>query len=109
MRGKHAFLYDTVTGLRIIPAHAGQTDVGARRPRLIMDHPRACGANNIDCDAETIRLGSSPRMRGKRAGLDIMRLPRRIIPAHAGQTRRWRSVLRPNPDHPRACGANLNA
>ena len=30
----------------------------------------------------------------------------RIIPAHAGQTRRWHSDADSQSDHPRACGAN---
>ena len=32
----------------------------------------------------------------------------RIIPARAGQTRRWPVLPRWRPDHPRACGANLS-
>ena len=45
-------------------------------------------------------------MRGKRFDDAILESPRRIIPAHAGQT--WTGL--PNGidarDHPRACGAN---
>ena len=45
-------------------------------------------------------------MRGKRAGVLPLGLPVRIIPAHAGQTRRGASPRTASPDHPRACGAN---
>ena len=53
------------------------------------------------------RVGSSPRMRGKP---DQRRDPvrrERIIPAHAGQTPSNRVNDCIPPDHPRACGANV--
>ena len=52
------------------------------------------------------RYGSSPRMRGKPHQRVMPPAGRRIIPAHAGQTR---AITRPDQsrtDHPRACGAN---
>ena len=91
---------------RIIPAHAGQTDLDKFYGDVNADHPRACGANDRT-PLETLTIfGSSPRMRGKRQNavgdLDDFR----IIPAHAGQTRpRPRTPVSPT-DHPRACGAN---
>ena len=45
-------------------------------------------------------------MRGKRPCVGIVRRPRRIIPARAGQTRPPARRPRRRPDHPRACGAN---
>ena len=53
---------------RIIPAHAGQTP--SRRPSTgpAPDHPRACGANYANHFVSCTISGSSPRMRGKRAG-----------------------------------------
>ena len=45
-------------------------------------------------------------MRGKREQLVDDRSASRIIPAHAGQTRRGASPRPASPDHPRACGAN---
>ena len=50
--------------------------------------------------------GSSPRMRGKRAGKPDPQSRQRIIPAHAGQTLVLKSSPRLRADHPRACGAN---
>ena len=45
-------------------------------------------------------------MRGKRRFSRSTRRDGRIIPAHAGQTRRDISTSGRSPDHPRACGAN---
>ena len=45
-------------------------------------------------------------MRGKPVRRRLQHHQRRIIPAHAGQTRSARSPAKPPPDHPRACGAN---
>ena len=52
--------------------------------------------------------GSSPRVRGKRVIPFGFCGGGRIIPARAGQTNPRRPVHGQNPDHPRACGANLN-
>ena len=75
-------------------------------PQPRTDHPRACGANLISLSAITLRIGSSPRMRGKRGRGDETVLEVRIIPAHAGQTAPRRAWTLAPPDHPRACGAN---
>ena len=106
MRGKLAFAVCGAGTVRIIPAHAGQTDSRPHRYDGSADHPRACGANTPDWVAGPFWSGSSPRMRGKRfRQLEARRRPR-IIPAHAGQTEaRTRAQVR-LPDHPRACGAN---
>ena len=45
-------------------------------------------------------------MRGKLIECLRHNLDTRIIPAHAGQTSRWKNRCRSGPDHPRACGAN---
>ena len=45
-------------------------------------------------------------MRGKLLGQLANRIHRRIIPAHAGQTRRCVVTQDFSADHPRACGAN---
>ena len=46
MRGKHDLRQQPRRKLRIIPAHAGQTDLPAGRAIESADHPRACGAND---------------------------------------------------------------
>ena len=106
MRGKQGHEEGRRLRQRIIPAHAGQTPPYTRPCAWCMDHPRACGANKGSPAACTGTTGSSPRMRGKPGGGAHGRGEGRIIPAHAGQTRR-RTCGRPwLPDHPRACGAN---
>ena len=91
---------------RIIPAHAGQTDSLTGFFGLMTDHPRACGANLEPVADVFLGVGSSPRMRGKRRGQRHRGSRLRIIPAHAGQTRRACFRSSPHTDHPRACGAN---
>ena len=106
MRGKRTMEFWTPFAGRIIPAHAGQTSVFSLSFLLVPDHPRACGANK-DLTKKTLMLrGSSPRMRGKRSGRITKTRSRRIIPAHAGQTKMWAEIEPAKPDHPRACGAN---
>ena len=106
MRGKPERYLCNKFPLRIIPAHAGQTSSWELFMSGNKDHPRACGANIISVALCFIRLGSSPRMRGKHAITANSLNQSRIIPAHAGQTsRRCRARLAAS-DHPRACGAN---
>ena len=71
-------------GLRIIPAHAGNSHSRLGACCLLPDHPRACG------ELTRSRTRSRPS--------------RRIIPAHAGNSCFRRNRSRRPPDHPRACG-----
>ena len=86
MRGKPRHLVAGQRGERFIPAHAGKTRVGARRPVGAPVHPRACGENCFAVDEAGLWLGSSPRMRGKRPASEPAPPLRRFIPAHAGKT-----------------------
>ena len=88
MRGKRHPPSPCNPVMRIIPAHAGQTVSNSSRTSARSDHPRACGANPALSVMTAAPAGSSPRMRGKRAGHRLRPRPYRIIPAHAGQTRR---------------------
>ena len=106
MRGKQLDVTANLCQSRIIPAHAGQTANGPIQGRAHPDHPRACGANALHRRSSRSIRGSSPRMRGKRVVRRLQVRERRIIPAHAGQTRRISRSLIGSPDHPRACGAN---
>ena len=89
---------------RIIPAHAGNTRGRQGRPGRGADHPRACGEHNGNDEEGLILDGSSPRMRGTRQNANCDPCPKRIIPAHAGNTGRQCDELFRRPDHPRACG-----
>ena len=106
MRGKLEVKEFKSTATRIIPAHAGQTSPRWWTPSFRTDHPRACGANDDFLVQLGAMVGSSPRMRGKRCVGRVQHPWPRIIPAHAGQTRRDISTSGRSPDHPRACGAN---
>ena len=107
VRGKQ--LYETAKSQkrRIIPARAGQTKAHRTVSRNCSDHPRACGANGPPRPDSTPPNGSSPRVRGKHDIFSKGGFVGRIIPARAGQTRRSSCRYESRPDHPRACGANL--
>ena len=107
MRGKHLVDNGDVNQERIIPAHAGQTNTLRQGRRRAPDHPRACGANSPTSPSTGRHNGSSPRMRGKQVPHDMPCRALRIIPAHAGQTRRVERAAFLITDHPRACGANV--
>ena len=88
----------------IIPADAGSTrSSGAHQPTN-PDHPRGCGEHSRVFWRESIRAGSSPRMRGARSdhigGLAWLR----IIPADAGSTQGGSVHFDGAADHPRGCG-----
>ena len=106
MRGKLRPVTARPSRIRIIPAHAGQTVSAVAQHNTLPDHPRACGANDHKRATHVCSSGSSPRMRGKRAGGKHDGRRVRIIPAHAGQTKSKRVRAFSMPDHPRACGAN---
>ena len=108
VRGKLGGLPALVAHVRIIPARAGQTSACPRMRTASTDHPRACGANSEDVRRLLWSVGSSPRVRGK--PFSSIRAPHltRIIPARAGQTQRQGRLQHGRPDHPRACGANVN-
>ena len=106
VRGKPRFGRAASMVLRIIPARAGQTKRALQGNPLTTDHPRACGANVAGKSEKTVRVGSSPRVRGKLMPVTVDISPVRIIPARAGQTMPIYSTPVLSTDHPRACGAN---
>ena len=106
MRGKHISAPCPACGTRITPAHAGKTRSFRYHPAGTPDHPRACGENVHRVDSLCRRVGSPPRMRGKRISKDAQRRERRITPAHAGKTLSIDIVSITCTDHPRACGEN---
>ena len=91
---------------RIIPAHAGQTPPMTRLKSAFTDHPRTCGANAKTRQKTLTCRGSSPHMRGKLEVCSRRVVWRRIIPAHAGQTKITHLSNVFSTDHPRTCGAN---
>ncbi len=86
VRGKLMRIALMIMNIRIIPARAGQTDNITRLRGLRLDHPRACGANERQAEHMGVKVGSSPRVRGKLISHLSFLLNKRIIPARAGQT-----------------------
>ena len=91
---------------RITPAHAGKTSRTRKSRFSAADHPRACGENLLFFCHTTSRLGSPPRMRGKRSATINHGALLRITPAHAGKTGSRSGDNCRGADHPRACGEN---
>ena len=106
MRGKRKNGLNEIECAGLIPAHAGKTRRMDARLYERGAHPRACGENVSSPLKMGNCMGSSPRMRGKRRKHDNRRVPRWLIPAHAGKT----EVEGQGEDyagaHPRACGEN---
>ena len=106
VRGKLMIWRPTSLVHGLIPARAGKISPPRPPCEHLWAHPRACGENpSADCFS-TLRVGSSPRVRGKLLE-DRRRLGRDgLIPARAGKIpaapgRTW--IPRA---HPRACGEN---
>ncbi len=106
MRGSPPFRMCRGYSLGIIPAHAGLTMTCWLATCRARDHPRACGAHQLEEDRRTAPSGSSPRMRGSLHIRYIAGWLSGIIPAHAGLTFGKRRDIRIARDHPRACGAH---
>ena len=107
MRGKQPEWTAYYRSEGLIPAHAGKTGYVYDRPRRGKAHPRACGENGIDTTTALGKMGSSPRMRGKRLLTSSMRRLAGLIPAHAGKTLPKPPIHGRRRAHPRACGENL--
>ena len=109
VRGKRRHSGDRGLPVRLIPACAGKTGFGGGRSRRWRAHPRVCGENAAGVYLMYRRRGSSPRVRGKRAGGGARGGACGLIPACAGKTLRswWTCTTRTA--HPRVCGENLDA
>ena len=88
----------------IIPARAGFTFGGYRRPACRQDHPRSRGVYRFDPALVGGLVGSSPLARSLRVPACRARGVRGIIPARAGFTRSRRSPPPRSGDHPRSRG-----
>ena len=92
---------------RLIPAHAGKTNLASFSKQFDRAHPRSRGENQRGLPALRHHCGSSPLTRGK-LGNQPRPPPRRgLIPAHAGKTPRVRPTRIPRPAHPRSRGENV--
>ena len=92
------------SGVRFIPARAGNSPNSASVSLEVAVHPRACGELAVELDISIKDYGSSPRVRGTLDCSHCRLIRKRFIPARAGNSmagsRKWLS----NSVHPRACG-----
>ena len=92
----------------LIPACAGKTPGAAHHRPGTGAHPRVCGENTTAAACWGTIPGSSPRVRGKPAGLPGRPSEVGLIPACAGKTPPS-CALRPAwSAHPRVCGENAS-
>ena len=87
-RGKRAALQFPPSPHRLIPAHAGKTGRRHSGCMAARAHPRSRGENSPRCRMWATSGGSSPLTRGKRVNTAVSWISGRLIPAHAGKTRR---------------------
>ena len=71
---------------RITPACAGKTMATLQFRRIIQDHPRVCGKNDLTKVIEAAMTGSPPRVREKPRFFAYIGTYHRITPACAGKT-----------------------
>ena len=90
----------------LIPAHAGKTSGRGLSALSAPAHPRSRGENGVLANRRGNGTGSSPLTRGKLSALTDRRRPRRLIPAHAGKTRRRPARTSGCRAHPRSRGEN---
>ena len=89
----------------IIPAGAGHFSVTVLASNNGGDHPRRCGALNFPKKKGSIKMGSSPQVRGTSAIVPGTEAIAGIIPAGAGHLAPEPAAPLSNRDHPRRCGA----
>ena len=90
----------------LIPAHAGKTRGRQRGHLQVGAHPRSRGENASAFWRSTLAAGSSPLTRGKLMISNAIRRGDRLIPAHAGKTRRSTPLPTARTAHPRSRGEN---
>ena len=107
VRGKPTGLRKAIHAPRLIPARAGKTRGLLTASDACPAHPRACGENSCWVKPAPVRMGSSPRVRGKPRPAREHRRRSRLIPARAGKTASIEAAHSCAWAHPRACGENL--
>ena len=105
-RGKHHHTARGDQQNRLIPAHAGKTYCRDCPAQTLRAHPRSRGENKYPTALGMCARGSSPLTRGKLTYLALALPHHRLIPAHAGKTRRRPCNRRRAAAHPRSRGEN---
>ena len=93
--------------IRFIPACAGNAAARPTAGGAQTVHPRVCGERGIAVQGSRPAVGSSPRVRGTPALGRGRVLPRRFIPACAGNAIRRRRPPVRAAVHPRVCGERV--
>ena len=105
-RGKPHEAWTRTLEARLIPAHAGKTTSRPSPIRPTPAHPRSRGENSARALTVSCQTGSSPLTRGKLSRRVCAPSEYRLIPAHAGKTRRTRPPSLTRRAHPRSRGEN---
>ena len=108
MRGTLCFHEIVLHDTGIIPAYAGNTRIFEIRWWYARDHPRVCGEHRPRRRVRYTCSGSSPRMRGTLTVQYLGLGYSGIIPAYAGNTKRWSAYAYDAGDHPRVCGEHTD-
>ena len=104
MRGKELPQLPPRILYRITPAYAGKSGRYSTAGSSGRDHPRVCGEKDLELSAETVGLGSPPRMRGKEKAVEVWPDYTGITPAYAGKSPSAIPAHWLRRDHPRVCG-----
>ena len=108
-QGKHLGTRSRGRAGRLIPAHAGKTPSSSLPGVKARAHPRSRGENPSTARRIVCHVGSSPLTRGKPVDRSADRLPRGLIPAHAGKTAAAGGTCSSDAAHPRSRGENGTA
>ncbi len=107
-RGKRGRLAPDRRLPRLIPAHAGKTELADMYYSGVSAHPRSRGENHATMLRRAMRAGSSPLTRGKLHDDRLMGHHTRLIPAHAGKTDVPELDYHSGRAHPRSRGENVD-
>ena len=105
-RGKPRRAWRLGLSTRLIPAHAGKTDLATRCHFRHEAHPRSRGENTYQNVTDAATDGSSPLTRGKPKPIDAAHEDMGLIPAHAGKTSSVSVPTSAATAHPRSRGEN---
>ena len=107
MWGTQRFGYVDFSRGRFIPTHVGNTRIITRRGGFDAVHPHACGEHQPITCAMYLPAGSSPRMWGTHAVINLFPVIDRFIPTHVGNTTASGCSAALRAVHPHACGEHL--
>ena len=96
-RGKPAAEMARLSIRRLIPTHAGKTQMHRHTHSRSTAHPRSRGENSPSKQTASTVPGSSPLTRGKQRGRGPAIAMPRLIPTHAGKTCRTSLIWCPQP------------